>query len=342
MVSALDRFFSGFFASRKNAEPDRELIAALIEAVVDVVEPKLRADGGYARKLHPTVRATLAYLRSLGPQLDPPLPLTRSGWMDDPRLNAVFATADDVCATMGRSKELRRFFADPANSALNEAHAVLVMKKVERKVLAPGSVDGQLRQDVPQTTVSFAEPRIAGPSATEQEVRMAIGKRIIHLLGQIVLTRIVSLDERSVELQEHKGYLAARVRILELARDGMQGIVDDPDTIQKKLADVRSELKQTMDQYIETKSALATLDGYVAQIKDVFGHPEAHLSLGREELRQSRMGVRLDAGSTEPANLVSVTEVTLGPDRRVIALVRCPRTEMPPEEDLVAKAERYL
>jgi len=342
MPSALDRFFSAFFGGRKDAEPDKALIGELLEAVVDVVEPKIRADRRYAQKLDGAVRSTLTYLRSLGRQLDPPLLLVRAAWVEDPRLNAFFATADEVGATMGRSKELRKFFAQPEHAAAAEAHAVLVMKKVERKVLAPAFVDGVLRQDVPQTMVSFAEPRIAGPAATEQEVRMAIGRRIIHLLGQVTLSKIIALDERSVELQEHKGYLAARLRILELARDGMQGIVDDPATIETKISEVQRELKQTVDQYIETKSNLATLDGYITQIKQVFGRPEEHLSLTREAIRLTRMGVRVAPDCAEMANTVAVTEVKLAADNRVIVLVRCPRSEMPPEEDLVANAERYL
>ena len=342
MLSALDRFFTAYFGGRKDSDTDKALVAELVEAVVDVVEPKLRADGRYAQKLSPSLRATLAYLRSIGRQLDAPLALRRTDWTGDPRLNAFFATPGDIAATLGRSRDLRRFFAEPQHAQLEEAHALLVMKKVERQVFAPAFVDGQLRQDVPQTTVSFSEPRIPGAAATEQEVRIAIGKRIIHLLAQVTLSKIVALDERSVQLQEHKGYLGARVRILELARDGMQGIVDDPATIEAKLAEARASLKQTTDEYIETKSGLATLDGYISHIKAVFGGPEQHLRLVREELRLTRMGVRVSPESDEAANTVGVTEVTLGPDKRVIALVRCPRAEMPPEEDLIAKAERYL
>jgi len=342
MLGALDRFFASYFGNRKGEDADKALVAELGEAVVDVVEPKMRADSRYARKVNTSMRATLTYLRSLGRQLDPPIALRRAEWRDDPRLNAFFATADDIAATMGRCKDLRRFFAAPEHAGADEAHALLVMKKVERQTFGPAFVDGQLRQDVPQTTVSFSESRIAGPAATEQEVRIALGKRIVHLLAQVTLSRIVSLDERATGLQEHKGYLAARVRILELARDGMQGIVEDPATIDSKLVQARAELKTATDQYIESKSALATLDGYFAQIDAVFGRPEEHLQLVREELCLTRMGVRVAAGSEEAANTIAISHVTLGPDQRVIALVTCPRAEMPPEEDLVAKAARYL
>jgi len=281
-------------------------------------------------------------MRKLGQGLEPPLLLERARWVDDPRLNAYFATANDLRATLGRCKDLRKFFARPEHSELVEAYAVIVMQVQERKVLAPGFENGILRQDIPQVSVSFSEQRLLAPAASEQEVRLDIGKRIVRLLAQVALTRIVALSDRSVELQEQKAYLGARLRILELARDGMQGIVDDPATIEAKIREAEHELKSTVDQYIETKSSLATLNDYIAQMTQVFGEPEQHLGLVREEIRLTRMGMKVAENSTEPANTIALTKLSVGPQTRVIALVRCPRAELPPEEDLVAKAERYL
>jgi len=42
-------------------------------------------------------------------------------------------------------------------------------------------------------------------------------------------------------------------------------------------------------------------------------------------------------------NELSLAELTIGDNfRAAIAIVRCPRSELPPKEDLVSKAERYL
>ena len=45
---------------------ERELVADMIEGVVDVVEPRLRMESSYRRKLEPCIRATIAHLRAIG------------------------------------------------------------------------------------------------------------------------------------------------------------------------------------------------------------------------------------------------------------------------------------
>ena len=45
----------------------------------------------------------------------------------------------------------------------------------------------------------------------------------------------------------------------------------------------------------------------------------------------------------EGHNALTLAELSVGEKLRgVIALVRCPRSELPPKEDLIANAERYL
>jgi hypothetical protein len=46
-----------------------------------------------------------------------PVVLARARWSGDPCLNAFFGSADDIPAFLGRSKELRAFFDDPATPA---------------------------------------------------------------------------------------------------------------------------------------------------------------------------------------------------------------------------------
>jgi hypothetical protein len=344
--SLLNRLVAALFGGGQPSLDDaaeRQLIAEAIEAVVDTVEPRVRYRAGYAGKLEPCVRKTIAHLRAIAREPMEPVLMARAAWHDDPRLNAFFATADDVPACLGRSQELRAFFADPSNADVQLAYALLGMKKEERTVFAPQFEGDALKQDVPQVSVSFSGHRLVAPRATQAAARLEIGRRIIQRFGQVALSRIVALDNKAIELQQHKAYLAARLRLLNLARDGMEGIVSDPATIGEQIKAVERELKEAVDDYIETKASLATLDGYIEQIDDVFSHPEQHLTLTHTPLRLTRMGFKADAGTTGPVNELILTELTVGENlQAAVAVVRCPRSELPPKEDLVAKAERYL
>ena len=123
----------------------------------------------------------------------------------------------------------------------------------------------------------------------------------------------------------------------------MEGIVKDPATIGEEIKAVERELKETVDGYIEAKASLATLDGYIKHIDEVFSHPEQHVSLTHTPLRVSRMGIKVDDATMGPVNELALAELSIGENLRgAIAIVRCPRSELPPKEDLVAKAERYL
>lgn len=67
------------------------------------------------------------------------------------------------------------------------------------------------------------------------------------------------------------------------------------------------------------------------------------MSLTHTPLRVSRMGVKVDQTFTGAVNELALTELSIGENfMAAIAIVRCPRSAMPPKEDLVAKAERYL
>jgi len=344
--SFLDRVVASLFGGgqpRVSDETDRQLIADTIEAVVDTVEPRVRLDARYRAKLEGCVRNTIAHLRAIAREPLEPVLLARAAWSDDPYLNSFFARGGDVPACIGRSRELRAFFDNPTNAEVQEAYALLGMKKEERSVFAPQLAGDTLQHDVAQVTVSFSEHRLIAPAATLAATRLEIGKRIIQRLAQVALSRIIALDTKATELQEHKAFLAARMRLLNLARDGMEGIVKDPATISEQMKAVERELKETVGDYIETKSSLATLDGYIGQIDDVFSHADQHVTLTHTPVRISSLGFKVDAAATGPVNALTLAELSLGENLRgAIALVRCPRSELPPKEDLMANAERYL
>jgi hypothetical protein len=345
-VSLFDRVAAALFGGAEPSTDDaaeRQLVADVTEVVVEAVEPRVRSLARYQGKLEGCICKSIAHLRAIGRERLEPVLLTRSAWNEDPRLNAFFATADDVPACLGRSSELRAFFENPSNREVQEAYALLGMKKEERTVLGMDLQGDSVRQGVAQVTVSFSEHRLIAPAPTLAATRLEVGRRIIQRLAQVALSRIIALDMKATELQEHKAYLGARLRLLNLARDGMEGIVKDPATIAEEIKTIERELKETVDGYIEAKTSLATLDGYIKHIDDVFSHPEQHVTLTHTPLRLSRMGVKVDDATKGPINDLTLAELSIGDNlRAAIAIARCPRSELPPKEDLVAKAERYL
>jgi hypothetical protein len=324
-------------------DDDGRLVAELTDMIVDTVEPKVRAHSRYRQELQGCVQTTIAYLRGLARVPLEPVLLARANWSGDPRLNAFFGRAEDIPAFLGRSQELRAFFDDPAHAGVGEALALLAMKREEKTVLGPRVEQGLLREDVARTAVNFTRHRLVAPAATTEEARLEVGRRVMQRLAQVALGRILAIDRLGLLHGQKRSYLATKLRYLRLAQDGMEGIVDDPATIAKQIEAVQRDLDQVDKNHVEAKAALGTLDGYIAQIREVFAHPEQHLALTHTELRLDRMNIKVEPKEDEPHDVLELAQLKVG-DRvdAVVVVARCPRAEMPPLENRLAQAERYL
>jgi vacuolar-type H+-ATPase subunit I/STV1 len=215
------------------------------------------------------------------------------------------------------------------------------MLKTERSVFAPAIVDGALRQDVAQTTVSFDKHKLLAPAAELIDCRRQVGVLILRRMAGLALERITALGERAVELEQRKAMLGSRLRMLSLRRNGLEEVAAGDASAE--LAKLQEALKATADDYQEAKASLATLDSRMAQINAVFNAPAEHVNIARTQVRVNRMGYKVEERSGEPVVPITLTELSIGSGLTVvIAFVRCPRAELPPKEDLVARAAREL
>jgi hypothetical protein len=330
-----------FGASPAGGAVEPELVQMAVEAVVDAVDPRLRTVSGYARKIAPGMASTIMHMRELAKDMPAPIVLSRDAWGKAPLLNAMFATANDVPEVLGRSAELRAFFDAPANAAFNEAHALLGALKAERNVLAPAIVNGQLRQDVAQTTVNFSGHRVIAPGADFMACRREVGLRILRRLAELALERITAIGERATALEQRKALLGARLRMLHLRRNGLQDIAGPAHDETAEIAAIERELQATVDGYVEAKASLATLESRLAHITAIFGAPADFVSYKRVGLRVNRMGYKIDEGSDEQASDLTLGELSIGDGlKAVIVFVVCPRAELPAKESLSARAAR--
>lgn len=326
-------------AGGDSVEPD--LVQAAVEAVVDAVDPRLRTLAGYQRRLAPPLAATIGHLRALARELPAPIVLARGAWGGEPLLNAFFATAGDLTDTIGRCHALRDLLASPAAAGAGEAFALLAMLKEERNVLAPAIVDGQLRQDVAQTTVGFRRQTLFAPALDLAACRRGVGLEILRRLAALALARITALGERATQLEQRKALLGARLRLLHLRAGGLQAAAGDAADDAAEIARIEAELAATVDDYVEARAGLATLESRLAHVEAVFGAPAAQVGLARVDLRLNRMGYKVAAGSAEPAAQLALSELALGEGlKAVIQFVRCPRTEVPARQTLAERAAR--
>jgi len=339
--SVASKVFGGTSAGSAKVEP--ELVHIATEAIVEAVDPRVRVISGYQRKIEPGVVRTILHMRELAKELPhQPIELSRAAWGGDPQLNAFFATAADVPAALGRSAQLRAYFESPANVGAAHVYALLGMLKIEREVFAPALVDGVLRHDVAQTTVSFTNHALVAPAPDVMACRREVGVLIFKRLAALALERITSLGERATELEQRKAMIGARLRLLKLKREGIEQVAGGGDE-SAEIASIERELKATADEFSETRVRLATLNTRLEHVNAIFNVPADYVSLEKIDLCVNKMGFKLAAGSSEPASNLKLSVLSIGDGlKAVIAFVRCQRADMPPRESMLAKVAREM
>ena len=343
-------FLSRFFGASEPAatEPFPPQLAALLpEAmalVADSLDPRVRLAAGYPHVLEPAVRRSLIFLRALTLELPAPRRLAPQAWNTDPAINAFFARRDDVTTVLGRSEALREFFDDPAQGAVEEAWGILVFRRVERTVLGMALEGGLLRQDVAQTQVSFTDHQLLRPAANHAGLRLAVGARVLQRLINVALERIEGIHKCGLRLADRKAFLATRRRRLAARARGLEALVDPPGAHAEELQALEAELRETESGLGVARASLATVDDFLAQVIEVLDHPEQYIRFTHTPLRLDRLGVKAmgDEGGGAVNEFV-LTEIHLaGNEPRGLAVVRCARVDIPPREDPLEAAARYL
>jgi len=344
--SLFSNVVSKLFGDAPAARPgtvEPELVKIATEAIVETVDPRLRVVSGYQRKIEPGVIRTILHMRELAKDLPhQPIELSRGAWGADQQLNAFFATAADVPVALGRSAPLRAYFESPVNAGAAEAYALLGMLKIERALFAPALVDGVLRHDVAQTTISFSNHTVIAPAPDIMACRREVGMLIFKRLAALALERITSLGERATELEQRKAMLGARLRLLNLKRGGIEQMAGGADE-SAAIASIERELKAAVGEFAETRTRLATLATRLEHVNAILNAPADYVNLARIDVRVNKMGFKVAADSGEAATDLKLSELAIGDGlKAVIALVRCQRAELPAKESLTAKAAREM
>jgi hypothetical protein len=329
----LHHLFDGItaFAQQQLAEHrhHQERLAALrdaIEQVVDASEPRLRLVGDYADKLVDAVDAALTHCHQLTRQLPPALILSARAWASDPRVNAFFATVADLRATLSEPRSVREFFQQPSQP--EECFALMLMVKQETETFGAALAGDTLVREVRQIRVSFSEHQLYFPAASETELRQNLRQRMLVFLASRAREQIGELRARRDALEEQRRQLRAQLQALRGQARGLRPLLSSADADERRLATLEQRLARTEEELTDARKPLTTLDDYLEQVRRIVGQPEPYLHLHPLSLRLNRLGVKLDAESSEPGETLALCQWDSLEERRIGALVRFGRGEL--------------
>lgn len=295
-----------------------------IERVVDASEPRIRLIGDYAARLADAVEASLAYGERLLRRLPPAITLSRRAWVQDPRVNAFFATADELSALLGSNPQVQEFFATGAR----ECFALLLMVMREQESFSTGLEGEMLVRDVRRVTVSFSAHQLLFPVTSERALRQELKQRMLIYLAGCALTRINQLRDCRGDLEEQRRQLQAQMNALRGQARGLP-LLTSADADERRLASLTQRLSQVEQDLADARSRLGSLDDYLEQVRQVLSQSATLLQLELLVLRLNRLGVKLADDSPEPGATLNLIRLSACGEQRISLLVRFCAEDLP-------------
>lgn len=334
MLQLIQSIFGG--GEQRGRYPE-SLIKAAMERAVDGTDPRLRALPGHKKHLRGSVIHAIDQVVALVDSIPAPLMAGRSDYSADPRLAALFASADHMLEVFGSDAGLNEFRESPAGSA-DRVTALLLAERVEKNVLGMDLVGDMLRRDVAQVTVSFRSHRLLELTTNEVDTRRQLKRRAFDYLLTLALTRIAEVRGKRADLARQRDLLRRKLRTLERAGwsfEAVEGVRPEPEALLADLQEIESELANLG---ADTGALRARLD----IVADVLGHAEQQLWIEDIVMHMDRMNILRDARDAS-ARRIALRELHNARGwHLVLLLISLAPGELPRREDLIAAAQRYL
>ena len=338
-------FLSSLFTSTRQSPggPDRALVEAAIERVVDATDPRLRAFPNYGKQLYAGVESSLVHIQSLIDGLPEPVEISGRTFSSDARLRTFFSSPARMQEAIGSAPSVVDFMANRKGLLPDHIFGLLAPRMTERKALGMELRGEQVRRDVLQQIVDFSDYRFFGAAGSESEARDGMKERAFDYLAELALQRMANLKEKRSELERQRRLLQRKLEAMRAGNWGLEGMlaqqeIDHPDfhSLGQKIEEVEAELMQL-------PCSQAGLEQRFDCINATLKRPEDGLAMRQLKLHVDAMLVKVKEPDTASAEPMELTELYSSSGRRRIVLFGYfPRAELPPEKDFFEEAGRIL
>lgn len=317
----------------KTEQRDRHSgLDALVEDVVQGTDPRIRLVPGYRKKLQDSIGSALEFTDYIVERIPRPIEISRRTFVSDPYVNAFFANIADMQAVFRRSSEIRDFLEDHWNEPPAQCCSLLCMHMSEKTVTGMELSGDMLRKDVLQKAVNFSDHRVYSPAASEPDTREGLKQCLFGGLVNNALDHIMQLKLENHRLQNERSMLHARLRHLRQKAERAEQEGGPVIEVMNAIEETSQKLKNVEDAMLRTNTA--SPQESLELVNEVFRQPDDFIQAREFQLRLNKMGIKIDASSSEPCNEIRLTEVTIVNELpRVVTLATVPRDELLPAND---------
>ena len=331
-------FQSIFGRSETRGRYPESLIEAAIERAVDGTDSRLRLLPGYRKHLREPVIHAVDHVVGLVDSIPAPMPAGRKEHGTEPRLAAFFASAASMLEVFGRDPALSDFLSGPDGASCTRVTALLLAEQTKRNVLGMDLVGDRVQKDVPQVTVSFSGHRLLDPRCSEEETRRQLKRRAFDHLLSLALTRIAEVGVERDDLARQRDLLRRKLAALERGGWGF----DAPEGGQPDPAALAAELDAVTAQLDTLGADEGVLRSHVDIVARLLGEAEQQFWSEDAALCLDAMNIQRDAGDRSARQFGLQALHNARGRNAVILPISIAPGELPPREDFITSAQRYL
>ena len=266
-----------------------------------------------------------------------PLPAGRSDYNADPRLKALFASADRMQEVFGNDAALNEFRGGSGNGA-ERVIALLLAERVEKNVLGMEMAGDMLRRDVAQVSVSFRNHRLIEVTSNEADTRRQLKRRAFDHLLTLALARIADVHGERADLARQRDLLQHKLSVLKRGGWSFEAAEGAPPEHKALIA----ELQEIETALTKLGTDAGALQGRLDIVADLLGHAEQQLWAEDFVIHLDNMNIRRDAQDAS-AQRITLRELhnARGASLAMLLVTLAPG-ELPRRENVLSAAARYL
>lgn len=305
---------------RREAKLRKEALNDTLEALIDLTGLKVRDVRGYAKRLRPAVAIAVDYIETVMEAIPGPLQISPRAWRENPVVNALFVSQDELTPVFKKRGEAKAFFA---KNQVEEAHGLLTMDRRDKTVLATGKTGEILKRDVPRTSVTYQNHRLIALGESEEDTRAQIKMRGLTVLAQVVEEQVVRAKAKEEELRYLENLY--KVKLNSMGDWVDDEIIHDDIMHEKKPSAVQLErsLAQVRDELHQARQMFRSEDSHVVALKRVMENAPEMLKARVSTTLLNQYSMIAQPDSEETSHQITLANITLGDElSREALLVR--------------------
>jgi hypothetical protein len=320
---ALSGLFKWWHERREAKEAARRRKAVLddtLEALIDLTGLKVRAVGGYAKKLRPAMAIAVDYIDGLVEAIPGPLEISPRAWDRNPVVNALFVTKEELSPLFRQRGEAKAYFA---KTGAGEAYALMTMDRQDKTVLTTGEQGAIVKRDIPRTSVTYKNHHLLALSGSEEETRALIKMRALTVLAQVVQEKVGKAKAKEEELEYLENLY--KVKLNSLGDWVDDELIHDDILHEKKpnITQMERSLEQVRRDLRLAREAFRSNDAHLQALKRVMENASETLKARAATTLLNQFSMIAQPGSYEKSHQVTLAHITLGDERsREAVLVR--------------------